>query len=227
MNGTQEKRMLEYVQNVNRPIGIKQKLTPGNPSVDITGQQFGQLTAIKKINSVKWLYRCDCGNEKIIFKNNVTRGLTRSCGCFKSKKISLCKKIHGRSKGDKTYRAWCHMISRCENKHVERYQYYGGRGIKVCSRWRNSFENFLKDMGQPPTPQHTLGRQNNDGHYEPNNCLWETKLQQSRNKSNTVLSESLVKQIRADLNVSGAEWGRMIGCSKELINQVKRGKIWL
>jgi hypothetical protein len=74
------------------------------------------------------------------------------------------------------------MIGRCENSNVERYPSYGGRGIKVCERWRGSFKNFLADMGRKPTPKHSIDRIDVDGNYEPGNCRWATNSEQQRNK---------------------------------------------
>ncbi len=83
------------------------------------------------------------------------------------------------------YLAWEKMKSRCYNRNFNHYKNYGGRGIKVCPRWRDSFENFLKDMGLKPTPKHSLERKNNNGHYEPGNCVWATQKEQTRNTRRT------------------------------------------
>lgn len=92
--------------------------------------------------------------------------------------------IHGHTRGGKAtpeFRCWNHMLSRCFNPNVENYKYYGGRGITVCERWRNSFEAFLSDMGPRPTLKHSIERNKTDGNYEPANCRWATKAEQSRN----------------------------------------------
>lgn len=82
------------------------------------------------------------------------------------------------------YRSWCHMKTRCYNSAIEAYPNYGGRGIKVCDRWRNSFTNFLADMGPKPSPKHSLDREDNHGNYEPGNCKWSTRAEQSNNRRN-------------------------------------------
>jgi hypothetical protein len=74
------------------------------------------------------------------------------------------------------------MINRCEYEKNENYAFYGGRGIKVCERWRNSFEAFLADMGRRPSPQHSIDRKDNDGNYEPGNVRWATKSEQAFNR---------------------------------------------
>lgn len=86
------------------------------------------------------------------------------------------------------YARWWNMIRRCSNPDDANYKHYGGRGIRVCDRWL-IFENFDSDMGSPPSPEHTIERQNGDGNYEPNNCRWATPQEQARNRRNNVLYE--------------------------------------
>lgn len=85
----------------------------------------------------------------------------------------------------KLYRAWKCMIHRCNNPNYQRFSDYGGRGIKVCERWLDSFEAFAEDMGEPPTNRHELDRRDNEGDYEPNNCRWSTPRENSNNKRTT------------------------------------------
>ena len=88
----------------------------------------------------------------------------------------------GRSKKRPEYNAWVGIKRRCLNVNDASYHNYGGRGIKVCNRWKDSFKNFWDDMGKRPSKKHSIDRINNDGNYEPNNCRWATDLQQMRNK---------------------------------------------
>lgn len=121
---------------------------------------------------------------------------------------------HGGSLGGKRspeYNAWLHMRERCLDPKNPRYRDYGGRGIQVCNRWLSSFENFLKDMGDRPSPQHSLDRTDNGKNYELSNCQWATRLQQQNNtRWNT----------RVTVNGESrtlAEWARVSGLDYKLI----------
>lgn len=135
----------------------------------------------------KWkaLWLCKCGSQFEAFTCNVTRRHTKSCGCDQDAARKLSFPVHGHSAGSgrsPTYKSWQAMIARCTNpKHPAYQKYYAGRGIKVCDRWRNSFEAFLEDMGERPEKM-TLDRINGDGNYEPSNCRWADVFTQARNR---------------------------------------------
>jgi len=80
------------------------------------------------------------------------------------------------------YGVWCDIKKRCFNPNSTNYENYGGRGIGMCEEWKNSFTAFYEDMGQPPTPEHSIERKDVNGNYEPSNCIWETRLIQAANK---------------------------------------------
>lgn len=127
------------------------------------------------------------------------------------------RKKHGLTKSPEFY-VWSSMKSRCSCPNSHRYENYGARGITVCDRWRNSFMNFLSDMGNRPSDRHTLERINNDGNYEPSNCKWATMQEQNLNKS------SRVAITYKGTTMCIAEWARVLPLSKTAINnRLKRG----
>src|SRR5215475_6407743 len=109
----------------------------------------------------------------------------------------MAKYRHGHSGvvKTKTYRCWLHLRQRCQNPNDPKYPIYGGRGIKCCTRW-NSYENFLADMGEPPTPQHTIERRDNNSGYKPSNCYWATVDEQAKNRRNVKLTQADIDSIR-------------------------------
>jgi hypothetical protein len=157
---------------------------------DLTGQVFGRLTVLKyagkRGTNKRWLCRCECGEHAEACGSNLTRGLSRSCGCLRRELVSARRTTHGRRKTAE-YRAWAHLIGRCCTTTDHRYSSYGGRGITVCDRWRESFEAFYEDMGDKPSPRHSIERRENSGNYEPGNCIWATPKQQARNTRRNVL----------------------------------------
>ena len=116
------------------------------------------------------------------------------------------------------YVAWKAMIARCERPGSISYRYYGGRGIRVCAKWKRSFEAFLEDVGLKPSPAHSIDRINNEGHYEPGNVRWATRREQRRNlRSNRWLTIRGVTQCLAD-------WATEAGISRRcLYHRLKRG----
>lgn len=157
--------------------------------IDLSGRKFGRLTVLIRANGkrVSWLCRCDCGNEIIRPGNNLCSGNTRSCGCF-SMDVKRTAKKHGQAhtrRKSAEYKVWANMLGRCQDKNNPDY---GGRGIKVCARWRD-FRNFFDDMGKRPRRTDTIEREDNDGNYEPSNCIWATRARQSLNRRSNRIVE--------------------------------------
>lgn len=187
----------------------QQSTTPKPFKEDLTGRTFGKLTVLgfagrrkfKGGNSVPmWLCQCACGSEaREVQETNLKSGTATACRDCSQRK-------HG-GKGTRLYRIYVGMKDRCYNPRSGNYERWGARGIVVCDRWlgKSGFVNFAADMGEPPTEQHTLGRIDNDGPYCKENCQWETRLEQTRNRSNSV-------RITHDgLSLSPLEWAERTG----------------
>lgn len=162
---------------------------------DLTGHVFGRLCVVRlappgrqgKRNRVRWVCRCDCGTEKVVFAEYMKAGRVVSCGC----RGVECRRFGGGSKRShlpevqRTRGIWRNISDRCHNPQSTNYPGYGGRGIAVCDRWRASFDDFLEDVGVPPSIDHSLDRYpDQNGNYEPGNVRWATTAEQARNKRN-------------------------------------------
>jgi len=188
------------------------------------GRRYGRLVVVSREpdghsrrGEKRWLCKCDCGTMTVVYQGNLRRGQSKSCGCL-LKEIAKHKHLtHGESnyrsnKGTKEYTAWARMLQRCYNNKLSIYKNYGGRGIKVCQRWLNSYINFLSDVGRASGQKYTLGRINNDGNYEPSNVRWETLIQQASNKrtSRFITIGSTTHTL--------AEWSRISGKQHQTIS---------
>jgi hypothetical protein len=174
---------------------------------NLTGRKFGRLEVKAlsdhraKNNKILWHCVCDCGNETDVLAASLKRMTSQSCGCLRKEMLSQSKTTHGKS-ASREMRSYSQMKQRCCNKENKDYAFWGGKGVTICDQWLDSFENFLKDMGERPANT-TLDRKNNDGNYEPNNCRWATQTEQNRNRSNskniTINNETKPLYVFADL----------------------------
>ena len=137
-------------------------------------------------------------------------------------------KTHGMSKY-KEYSVWETMKARCYNSNVKAYKYYGARGISVCDRWLQGIENFYSDMGKRPTDKHDIDRIDSNGNYEPNNCRWATKTQNSRNRECVIMSMEKARELRAmrdNTTLSFKKIGMKFGIGKSHAMSIYKNKIW-
>lgn len=193
---------------------------------NLVGQTFGRLTVTGYSGKGPYSYhywecQCSCGQSLKKLSRELGSGDAKSCGCLKREKTSELGKsarTHG-MKDTPEWRVWSSMKSRTTNPNDSHWPNYGGRGIKVCDQWANSFENFYRDMGPKPSPDHSLDRfPDMNGNYEPANCRWATDSQQARNRrSNRPLTcdgETLLM----------VEWSERMGHGKDVIIQrLRRG----
>lgn len=158
--------------------------------VDLTGNVYGRLTVLSRdgdmYGKVAWACRCSCGTTLRVSGADLKSGNKSSCGCLKIETIGNLNRTHGLTNSNE-YSIWSKIKDRCFNPNTRNYDDYGGRGISMCDRWRNSFENFYADMGPRPSPDHSIERRNNDEGYFPGNCVWATRVEQARNKRNNKL----------------------------------------
>ena len=149
----------------------------------VPGEVFGRLTVrnvIQHNGRLNYECVCTCGNSAIASSTHLRNGRVSSCGCYRQEVTKKLKTVHGMRK-TKTYSSWCAMLQRTTNPNYPERQYYSDRGIKVCQRWIDSFENFFEDMGEAPCGM-SIDRINNDGNYEPTNCKWSTPKEQANNR---------------------------------------------
>ena len=173
------------------------------------GKRFGLLIVNEyagkdKYGKSLWRCLCDCGKEITTLANTLISNKAVSCGsCSKKARAKPYRKTA-------LYRKYWSMIDRCQNQTSKVWDRYGGRGIKVCDRWRNSFDAFVEDMGVPK-PKMTIERIDNNKGYSPENCKWATMQEQQRNRRDTV------KLSFAGQTKCLAEWAKDLAVSPQAI----------
>lgn len=180
---------------------------------NLSGQQFNHLTVLERCGSdnrhnALWRCRCVCGNYKTTSSQSLKYDKIKSCGCKRKKHGHAPSK---NKRGSLTYSSWQNMVSRCTCPSYPSYKQYQDRGISICKRWRR-FQNFLTDMGERPSKEHTLDRwPDNNGNYEPGNCRWATKREQANNRVTNLMFEYRGQMFTL------ADLSRHTGVSKEML----------
>lgn len=179
--------------------------------MDLTGHVYTRLKVLEyagKTKAVLWKCLCECGREKIVQANNLRSGHTKSCGCLQEELKGKHSITHGKT-GSRAYNTWASMRQRCKNPHKEGYKWYGGKGIKVCEEWE-SFENFYRDMGDPPD-KFELDRIDGNKEYSKENCKWVSHEENMSHASNAVLLQYKGKEmpIRRIASITGVEYNAL------------------
>lgn len=183
---------------------------------------YGRLTAVEVDSESpprhrRWFFLCECGATVSRRVDHVRSGRTRSCGCLNRDVVSNRATTHGHSETT-TYAVWQNMKSRCCNPKSKAWGRYGGRGIQICQRWLESFDNFVSDMGPRPHGK-TLDRLDNNKGYSPDNCRWVTYGENNRNKRNTVWIEY------DGVTMSLSDWAERLGLNYgTLLSRLRRNK---
>lgn len=162
--------------------------------MNLTGRRFGRLVAFDYERRgagahtvIWWRLRCDCGNETLVRAHSLRAGHTTSCGCIAKESARALLTVHGNCHRPE-WHCWIGMRRRCNDPRASSYPRYGGRGIRVCERWA-SFDEFVKDVGPRPSPEHTLDRIDPDGDYTRGNVVWADRKAQARHKRNSFIVE--------------------------------------
>lgn len=187
---------------------------------NLIGRRFGRLVVVafsgmkqlKLQQKASWFCKCDCGSDTTALAMNLQNAFTQSCGCLCREVSAATGRTHGLTETPE-YSSWSGMIQRCENANDTAFKNYGGRGIMICPRWRESFANFYADMGPKPSPQHSIDRINNEGNYEPSNCRWATSREQGSNRR-----DNRILVFRGE-TLCLSEWAIRVGLSRQAIYQ--------
>ncbi len=149
---------------------------------DLSGKVFSRLTVLSLAGSNLWECLCECGERRIVRTSTLRAGHSKSCGCLRIDTVRSLNLRHGHSVGGKRspeYRAYTNAKCRCEMPSNDKYEYYGGRGIKFLF---STFHEFLAEIGLRPSLKHSLDRIDTNGHYEKGNIRWATPTEQMSNR---------------------------------------------
>jgi hypothetical protein len=204
--------------------------------INMTGKRYGRLVVEYELpercknGDINWQAKCDCGKTLPVRGYSLRSGNTTSCGCYGKERSSETHTTHGMSKSTEFY-SWDNMIQRCTNPNKNQYNDYGGRGITVYPQWvgKGGFAVFIKDMGKKPFPEATIDRIDNNGNYEPSNCKWASRVDQSRNSRNCKIRDmNHANQIRQQFKqgASKSQLAQQHGVVYETIRQLIAFETW-
>lgn len=183
---------------------------------DIQGKKFGKWKVVEMDllgKNVRWLCECDCGKKDYIPQRNLISSISTQCKSCAM--IGKNQKKHGHSHTS-MYHTFSAMKQRCYNKKNKNFAHYGGRGIKICDKWLESVENFIKDMGEKPSTSHSIDRIDVNGNYSPENCKWSTQKEQTLNQRKMLDVQNEVLKLREELNKYKLLYGDIPGKSGQL-----------
>lgn len=187
---------------------------------DLTGNVYGRLTVVsfsyrdKRSNSF-WRCDCICGKQSTVRIGDLNSGNTTSCGCYREEQSNKAlierSTTHGET-GTRLYNIWRGIKQRCRYEKFIGYEYYGGRGIDVCNEWHDSYECFRDwALSNGYEDNLTIDRIDNDGNYEPSNCVWSTYLEQANNRrdNNVITHNGHSKTV--------SQWAEHLGVNKSTL----------
>lgn len=199
--------------------------------IPLDGKKFGRWLVLNESKEkgnrgqIKWDCVCDCGARKAVQAESLKKMESRSCGCLKREASHA--KTHGLSKS-RIYRIYRHMVNRCNNKNVDSYPAYGGRGISVCREW-GKFEAFYEwAMSNGYKDTLSIDRIDNEKGYSPENCKWSTVLEQARNKRNSKITEDIAKKVRKmrSEGVRNKDVADALGLARRTVSDIESNKTW-
>lgn len=179
---------------------LNKEIVSNNSLIDRVGERFGRLVVVSRADDyiapngkkhIRWKCLCDCGQETTADVCQLVQGHTKSCGCLHNELLQTGNVKHG-GRYDRLYKVYANMKNRCYNQNSNDYQYYGARGIKICTEWLNdytAFKNWAYANGYDDSAQHgqcTIDRIDVNGNYEPSNCRWVSMSVQSKNRRNVI-----------------------------------------
>jgi len=191
--------------------------------LDLTGKVYGRLTVLAFDHSDSlyrrfWRCRCQCGAIVVVYGVPLRDGRTQSCGCLRKEVTADRSRTHGGSKRPEFF-IWAGMLDRCYRPSNKNFAHYGGAGVTVHARWRHDFATWFADVGERPSPQHSIDRWPNPaGNYEPGNVRWATQTEQARNKRT---NRRLTFNGRT---LTVTEWALIVGLSRATLDdRLRRG----